>query len=443
MNYGQSQDYLQKLQTFGVKLGLKNIRLLLSALGDPHLKFPTVLVAGTNGKGSVCAMLSRILCKHGFRTGLYTSPHLVKVEERVRLGETLIPGKDFCRLTSLLKNRIEKLLRQKKLSSPPTYFEFLTALAFCYFQEQSVDIAVLEVGMGGRFDATNVVTPVISVITSISRDHQEYLGSSTSQIAREKAGIIKPGIPVICGVERGAARNVLKKKAFGVAAPFFGVFDRSSRFQAKKRNRDYRFSFEWEGERYEYSPGLRGEHQGRNAAVAIASAVELGRHWRKLEPGKIIQGVREARWAGRLEIISRQPLVVLDGAHNEGGAAVLKKYAEDFVRQPLTLVFGAMKDKAIKKMANLLFPLARRVIITRVPYARSAFPEDILTVASKFRAKVIVEPDVKKAMLRALSLAGRNGLVLATGSLFLVGEIKKELAADSSWLIAKTIPHKS
>lgn len=425
MNYGQSQDYLQKLQTFGVKLGLENIRILLSALGDPQLKYPAVLVAGTNGKGSVCAMLTRILFKHGFRPGLYTSPHLVRVEERIRIGETLIPRRDFCRLTSLLKNRTDRLVRQRRLSSPPTYFEFLTALAFRYFQEQEVDIAVLEVGMGGRFDATNVVTPAISVITSISRDHQEYLGSSLCQIAGEKAGIIKSGIPVVCGVEKGTAHGILKKRALEVGAPFFGVFDPRSRFLVIKRNRDYRFSFEWEGERYDYTPGLQGEHQGRNAAVAIVSAIELGRRWRKTEKRKIIQGLTETRWDGRLETVARRPLVVLDGAHNEAGAAVLRRYAEDFVRKPMTLVFGVMKDKAIRKMVNLLFPLAQRVIITRVPYDRSAPPEEILEIASRFRAKVILQPDVKKAVLRALSLAGRQGLVLVAGSLFLVGEIKK------------------
>jgi dihydrofolate synthase/folylpolyglutamate synthase len=425
MNYGQSRNYLQKLQTFGVKLGLENIRLLLSALGDPHLKFPTVLVAGTNGKGSVCAMLSRILCENGFRPGLYTSPHLVKVEERIRIGEALIPRRDFGRLASLLKSRIEHLLRQKILSSPPTYFEFLTALACRYFHEESVDIAVLEVGMGGRLDATNVASPLISVVTSISRDHQEHLGSSLSRIAEEKAGIIKPGIPVICGVKKGVVHSVLKRRARDVGAPFFGVFDPGVKFRAKKRSRDYSFSFEWKGERYDYSPGLRGEHQGRNAAVAIASAVELGRRWRKLGKSEIIRGVRDARWAGRLETIGRRPLFILDGAHNEGGAAVLKKYIEDFAPKPLTLVFGAMKDKAIKEMANLLFPLARRVIVTRVPYARSASPEEIMAVAPEFKAKALLEPDVKKALLRALALAERSGLVLAAGSLFLVGEIKK------------------
>jgi dihydrofolate synthase/folylpolyglutamate synthase len=431
MNYGQCRDYLQKLHLLGIKLGLKNITTLLAALDNPHRRYPSVLVAGTNGKGSVCAMLAHALSLHGFRVGLYTSPHLVKVEERIRVGEDLIPRRDFCRLTGLLKKKADSLVEQGKLSGPPTFFEFLTCLSFLYFREQKADIAILEVGMGGQYDATNVVTPVVSVITTISLDHQEYLGQSLSRIAGEKAGIIKPGVPVVCGVEKGQARRVLEAKAREAEASFLGVFDRKRAFKALKRSRSYRFTYELEGEKYQFSPGLPGEHQGRNAAVVIAAAYELNRKWKKLKKSLIIKGIKEARWAGRLELIARHPLVILDGAHNEEGARALRRYILDFIGQPLTLVFAVMRDKSIKKMAQALFPLASRIVLTRIPYSRAADPGEIVSFASRYKGRMIVEADAKKAVQRAIIGAGREGVVVVTGSLFLVGEIKRRIAEIS------------
>lgn len=424
----QCRTYLERLQRFGIKLGLENIRTVLASFGDPHYKFPSILVAGTNGKGSVCAMMARILVEHKLRVGLYTSPHLVKVEERIRIGEKLIPQKEFCSLLSLIRGKIEGLLGKGSLECHPTYFEVLTILALLYFAEQKVNMAVLEVGMGGRFDATNVVTPLISVITTVSKDHQEYLGTKIGQIAFEKAGIIKPGVPVVCGIERGEAYRVIRKRARELGAPFLGVFDEPGCFEAKKLKDRYRFSYRIGGKTYRFSPRLRGAHQGRNAAVAIAAASVLSKCWRTLEKRKIMLGIENADWEGRLEVVCRKPDVILDGAHNEGGARTLKAYIRDFVSPPVVLVFGMMKDKNIERVADLLFPAARRVILTSIPYSRAASPAEIWLKARKFRRKIVLEHSLKKALDMAHAEAGLQGTVIISGSLFLVGESKKALS---------------
>jgi dihydrofolate synthase/folylpolyglutamate synthase len=429
MNYGQCQDYLQVILQSGVKFGLGNVRTVLSRLGQPQQKYPCILVAGTNGKGSVCAMLARILSLHGLKVGLYTSPHLVRVEERFRVGEKSISPPRFCRLLSLLRNRVEELVAAGKLPSVPTYFEMLTCLAFLYFAEQRVDIAVLEVGMGGRLDATNVVTPCVSVITTVSRDHQEFLGSTLGQIAAEKAGIIKPGVPAVCGVSGGEAFSVIKKRAEELEAPFSGVFAAREALRAERGRRAYRFLFRWQGRKFVYTPGLRGKHQGKNAAVAIVAALELSQRWRRLDKAQILRGIRETRWAGRLEVVSRRPLVVLDGAHNEAGARVLKTYARDYLPRPRSLVLGIMRDKDIGKVTGLLFPLAKTVFLTTFPYGRAATPDEILSRAPRRRKGVYIEPDPETAVRRALEVTPHRGSLLVTGSLFLVGELKKRIPA--------------
>ena len=425
MNYEQCQRYLQGIHASGVKFGLENVRTVLSALGQPHQKYPSVLVAGTNGKGSVCAMLTKVLSLHGFRVGLYTSPHLVRIEERFRIGEEPISPRTFCRLLSILKGKVDELVEAGMLPSTPTHFEMLTCLAFLFFESQNVDIAVLEVGMGGRLDATNVVTPLVSAITTVSKDHQEFLGRTLGRIAYEKAGIVKPGVPVVCGLTRGRGYEVIKKRARELKAPFFGVFDEKDAFRIIKGRNGYRFCYSRGEMTFRFTPGLRGEHQGRNAAIAIAAAQELSRRWKKLEKHKILRGIKEARWDGRLEIVARNPLVILDGAHNEEGARAVEVYARNFLPRPRTVVFGIMKDKNIVRVAGRLFPLARKIFLTSFPYKRAASPESIRAQAAAGRRGIFVEPDPRKAIQAALRLTPGQGSLLITGSLFLVGEAKK------------------
>ena len=419
------RDYLENLQVHGIKLGLENIKALLADLGDPQESFPLIHVAGTNGKGSVSAMLASLLSRHGYRVGLYTSPHLVRVEERIRIGERLIIGTDFCRLLGVIRRRIGRLLKDGRLTAHPTYFEVVTAIALLYFRERGVDIAVLEVGMGGRFDATNVVTPIASVITSISRDHEEYLGKGLARIAREKAGIIKPWVPVVCGCEKGVARAVIERRARAVRAPFRRVFDRPGRFRAVKTSAGYQFHYNSGRGVYRFKPGLRGYHQGRNAAMAVAAAETIANVWKPLVPARIIAGIERARWPGRLEIVSRRPDVILDGCHNEEGARALARYIGDFVPGRPILVFAAACDKPVRRMATHLFPLARRVILTRFPSPRASDPNEIRRMLPSFKAKTAIEPDPMKAVSLAMVEAGRRGTVVVAGSLFLVGEVKR------------------
>ena len=425
MKYEQCLKYLDKIQNLGIKFGLDNVRTILSSFNNPHQKYPSVLVAGTNGKGSVCAMLTQILIHHDLRPGLFTSPHLVKPEERIRIGNRLIPSRDFCRILTALKARIEELIASKKLLAPPTYFELLTCLALVYFEEQKVDIAVLEVGMGGRFDATNVVKPCVSVITTISGEHQEFLGESLNQIAGEKAGIVKPGVPVVCGVEEAGAYQTIKKRAEELKAPFYGVFRRRDSFSVRKTKTEYFFIYRSDKERYVFSPSLQGEHQGRNAALAIVACEQLSTGWKRLEKDKIIEGIEETSWEGRLEVVSREPLVILDGAHNVEGALALKKYIEDSLPSPLIFLFAVMRDKEIEKIADILFPQAEKVILTRFPYFKAASPDDIETKTPGYQDRIIKEPDPRKALKLAVRRAGPDGCVVAAGSLFFVGEIKK------------------
>jgi dihydrofolate synthase/folylpolyglutamate synthase len=426
MNPRECRAYLERVEVYGIKFGLDNIRAVLDDLGRPEESFPSIHVAGTNGKGSVCAMLTEALSLSGLRVGLYTSPHLVSVEERVRLGRRPISSPDFCRLLSRVKRSCDKLVAAGRLSAPLTYFEHLTVLAFLYFRERRVDVAVLEVGMGGRFDATNVVRPLVSVITTIGLDHRKFLGSTLAAIAREKAGIIKPKVPVVCGVEDGIAERVIRARARRAEAPFTGVFDPPNKLLARKERSGYRFTYRTGTGTFRFSPGLAGLHQGRNGATALAAALILGRTWRRLDPKKIIDGLERAVWPGRLEVFGRRPLVVLDGAHNAQGARALAAYVRDFMPKPVHLVFAVMRDKDFRPMIRLLFPLARKVIVTTIPFHRAAAPEEILARAAGFRDRVRVAGDFRRALTQARAAArASGGSVLVAGSLFLVGEVEK------------------
>jgi len=426
MNYEQGLLYLEQIQNQGIKFGLDNVRILLSALGKPHECLPSVVVAGTNGKGSVCAMLSRILSLHGFRTGLYTSPHLVRVEERIRINGRPISKRDFSRALTLVRDRIDSLINAGRLISPPTYFEILTCLALFHFQTREVDMAVLEVGMGGRYDATNVVRPVLSVITTISLEHQSYLGDTTARIAFEKAGIIKPKIPVVCSVEDEAAAAVIRARALELGAPFHPTLGRGRNLKSLRRGRA--FLYTTDSETYTVNPALRGLHQGKNAAAAITAAECLSGRWRPLSKPLIVKGIETVRWPGRMEVVSRDPLVLIDGAHNPEGAEMFRDYARIHAPSPRILVFAVMRDKDIPTLADILFPLADKIVLTRFPYYRAADPQDIQKQASRYRSRIILEPDVSRAVASAQKLAGKNGSVLVAGSLFLVGEMKKHFS---------------
>jgi dihydrofolate synthase / folylpolyglutamate synthase len=425
MNPALRGDYLRSLERFGVKLGLRNISVVLAALGDPQRRFPSIHVAGTNGKGSVCAMLASVLRQGGGRIGLYTSPHLADVRERIQINGCLISGPDFDLRLARIRRTILRLLAAGRLEAHPTYFEVLTILAFLYFAERKVEAAVLEVGMGGRFDATNVVTPLVSVITSISLDHREYLGRTLAAIAFEKAGIIKPGVPVVSGVEDGAAEAVISRRAREMGAPLVRAFGRDAELLEARTESGFRFRYEFCGESFPFTLKLRGGHQGENAAVAVAAARTLGCIGKPIDRRSILRGLAAAEWPGRLEAVGRKPLVLLDGAHNEDGARALAEYVRDFIRGPLVLVFAMLKDKAVARAVSLLFPRPQEIILTTIPSPRAASPAGILKTAARFRGKIHIEPDLRVAIAAARRAAGSRGTVLIAGSLYLVGEAKK------------------
>ncbi len=436
MTPSEGRSYLGHLEHYGIKLGLENIRILAAALGDPQDRFLSIHVAGTNGKGSIAAMLAGVMKAHGLRTGLYTSPHLARVEERIRIdGRDIRPRRFLARLEGL-KGVIDLLMAEKRLVYHPTYFEVLTALAFLEFAAREVDVAVVEVGMGGRFDATNIVRPLVSVITTIAKDHEKHLGSTLAKIAFEKSGIIKPGVPVVCGVRGGAALREIRRIARERGAPLTEVFSGGRTLETRETRGGYRFVYAGEDRRYTLAPGLAGRHQGANAATAVATTEVLARCWRPFDQAKVVAAIRETRWEGRLETVRTRPLVLLDGAHNVEGAEALAAYLREVVRRPAVLVFAAMRDKDLRAMAGALFPFAETVILTRVPYKRSATPEEILAAAPPFKGPVFLEPDTRRAVELALteSRKGRgtrtSGIcphapIVVAGSLFLVGEIKR------------------
>ena len=421
------------------KFDLAHMRVLLAGLDHPEKRFPGVLIAGTNGKGSTAASLASILQASGLRTGLYTSPHLVRINERIRIEGEAIGDDDFALLHDVVDRTAERLVGEGELPWHPSFFEMLTALAFEYFARRRVDIAVLEVGMGGRLDATNVIEPLVSVITDISLDHQKFLGNTVAEIAREKAGIIRPGGTVVTLPQQPQANDVigntiLELDARAVSAvPYVPPVSPASAQYITPANRQpeplvSRYRLQVLGKEIQVETALVGRHQLRNVALAVAAAEELSKQGFPVTAESIQQGIRQTRWPGRFQVqpaAGNAPEYVFDVAHNPAGAwalrSALSTYYED---RPLTFIFGAMRDKAIGEMAEILFPLAERVILTHAENPRSATPEEIRHAAWRISGGMDLEDaaDVACALERAGSAAGPRGLVVITGSIYVVGE---------------------
>ncbi|MGH9326264.1 MAG: bifunctional folylpolyglutamate synthase/dihydrofolate synthase [Terriglobia bacterium] len=431
MTYVECLNYLTESghELRGVKFDLAAIRHVLAALGDPHLEYPTAIVAGTNGKGSTCAMLASILERSGYRTGLYTSPHLVRVNERIRIDGEEIADEAFADLLTEVRERAERLLAEGTLAQQPSFFELLTAAAFLHFARERVDFAVLEVGMGGRLDATNVTHPKVAIITNIDLDHQEFLGSTRTSIAWEKAGVIKPCTSMISGSDRPEVREVIQQRCREVSASLLELPQAAQ--ISNVENRDGRFAFDLtlEGESFSgLLPALSGRFQVRNGAAAIAAALKLRQQGFDIPRDAVERGIGEARWPGRLEAISRQPLVLLDGAHNAAAARELAAFVEEQFRgRRLRLVYASMRDKAIEEIAGFLFPLASEIYVTQVSMARAASPEEILRRVGSRARRIFTEPDPARALRMALEASVSEDVVLAAGSLFLVGAAEKAL----------------
>ncbi len=419
------------------KFSLEEIRILLGALGNPHRRFPSVLIAGTNGKGSTAATLASILTAAGMRTGLYTSPHLARVNERIRLDRREIDDEDFARLYFRVHDAAQQLVLDASLPQLPSFFEILTAQALLYFAEASVDIAVLEVGMGGRLDATNIVDPILSVITDISLDHTEWLGSTIGAITHEKAGILRRNGTLITLPQHPEANQAL-----GEVAVELGVRGVSAVPYTPPGNTgsDEPYLVEVMGACITVDSPLSGAHQHRNLALAIAAAVELAANRSfPVTPNSIAAGIHETRWPARLERIQKAGVEwILDVAHNPAGAWALRAglnavFADH--RKPRILIFSCLRDKPVAEMAQILFPLFDQVIIAPIHTARAAALEDLLAAAQATGTPAIAAESVSEALKlareQALHKQADAGVVVVSGSVYLVGEARSLLIQGS------------
>lgn len=428
MRYAECLEFIRQLgqELHAGKLSLEPVTRLAGALDHPEQRYPTAIIAGTNGKGSTSAMLAGILQRAGYRTGLYTSPHLVRINERIRVdGEEIADG-DFAEVLSEVQERAAELIAQGNLNHSPSFFEYVTATAFLHFARAGVDFAVLEVGMGGRLDSTNIVTPDVAVITNIALDHQQYLGETIGAIAGEKAGVIKPGKPVICACENKEAAEVIRRRCREMSAELTEVAPAGLAFA---RDDEGRASFELpgqDGSAIDIHLALAGDFQVSNALAAVAAARRLAKAGYSIPDQAIQEGLASTHWPGRLEILSRQPLIVLDGAHNPAAARAIAAFVQRQWRgRTLRLVYGSMADKAVEEISGILFPLAKEIFLTRCDMPRAAEPEEILKRAPQQAVPVSLIADPAEALERAIQASQPGDVILAAGSLFLVGALKK------------------
>jgi dihydrofolate synthase/folylpolyglutamate synthase len=402
------------------KFSLDEIRILLSALDDPQLRFPSVLIAGTNGKGSTAATLASILTASGLRTGLYTSPHLERVNERIRVNGAEITEEELARFYFRVHNTAQELVHDGKLPQLPSFFEVLTALAFLHFAEQHIEFAVLEVGMGGRLDATNVVEPLVSVITDISLDHTEWLGPTISDIAREKAGILRRSGTMIALPQHPEANLIL-----GAMAAELGARIVSPTAYVPPPSTVGAYSIEALGASIVVDSPLAGAHQHRNLALAVATAVELvNHHGIPITPASIADGIRQTRWPGRLERLERDGVQwILDVAHNSAGAWALRAGLRSVLGEEKhgTLIFSCLRDKPLKEMAQILFPLFEQVIVAPIHTARATAMDDLLAAAKDVGVQAISAESASDALKIAKQRASGRPVVIS-GSVYLVGE---------------------
>jgi dihydrofolate synthase/folylpolyglutamate synthase len=448
MSYHETVEQLYALghelaSTPSHKFDLAYVRTMLEAMGNPERRFASVLIAGTNGKGSTAATLSAILRAAGYKTGLYSSPHLLRINERIRVNGEQISDPEFGEIYNRAEKTAQSLLNAGKLPWHPSFFEMLTVMAFEYFASVGIDIAVLEVGMGGRLDATNVVEPLVSVIADISLDHQAYLGNTIAEIAGEKAGIIHRNGLVVTLPQHPQANDVighavLERDARAVSAtqyvppvsPGAAVYLAARPASTPGRSR---YPLAVMGEEIEVDSPLAGRHQLRNVALAIAAAEELGQFGFKVTARQIEEGIRATRWPGRFQVLppsaaTHQHEMVLDVAHNPAGAWALRSaLSETFGERELTLVFAAMRDKAIQEIADVLFPIAERVVLTHVGNPRAATTAELVQAGSRTGATLYTEETVAAALRKAHEVSKADGVIVVTGSIFLVGAAMAEM----------------
>ncbi len=407
-------EFLFQLESKGINLDLGPVARLLQRLDNPHKKYPTVHIGGSNGKGSVAAMISSMLHEAGFTVGLYTSPHISDFRERIRVNTLMISSEELCEFIELIRNEITEDI---------TYFEFATVLAFLYFERCKVDIAVLEVGMGGRLDATNVVVPHVSVITNVSLEHTAYLGRSLKSIAGEKGGIVKREGVCVTAAKQRIVRSVLEKICGELNARLY----RAGRdMRLRKSGHD---TFSYYGIYNDYhnlSVALVGNHQKENAVLALGAVDVLTEKGFTINTDAVAKGLKNVRWEGRLEVLRKKPLLLTDGAHNPAGAAALSRsLTTDFSYEKLILIFGVLKDKDYRAMLRILAQLADVVIVTKPDSERALDPQVLTAPARRYTDRLWCIENVRDALDKAFSLAGDDDVICVTGSLYLVGAAKR------------------
>jgi dihydrofolate synthase/folylpolyglutamate synthase len=431
LTYREALDVLRRRgnEVQAIHLGLQRIEAVMRAMGDPHHRFPSLHIAGTNGKGSVAAMSESILRHAGYKTGLYTSPHLVRIEERIRVGGADISEQALAERVANVTKVEASLRRRRTLDRRLTWFELVTAGALLHFAAEKVEIAVIEVGLGGRHDATNIIRPLACAITGISYDHEELLGKTLSRIATEKAGIIKEGIPVVIGHQAAAAHRVLVRAAHEVRAPLVDA-QRDCRVLIVGQERG-RCVFDLDTRQRHYS-GLRlalaGRHQTRNASLAVSAVEALGLPVKLTD---VRRGLRNTRWPGRLDEYAARRRTLLDGAHNAEGATILRDFLRQLDEPCIHLVFGALRDKDIARMGRVLFPLAATIHLTRIGNSRSAEPSEIAALHTRYLSRMRLYQNSTGALKGAWSECPPEGSVVVAGSLYLVGELLPIVRADT------------
>lgn len=418
MTYRETLDQIYGLARFGITPGLERISRLLSKMGDPQRHLKSVSISGTNGKGSTASFLSSILAAAGYRIGLFTSPHLVSFTERIRINGAEIPEADVVRLAVAVQ-----------AAAPPrtTFFEIVTAIALKYFSEQGVDLAVMETGMGGRFDSTNVTDPMLSIITPISMDHCEYLGDSLTAIAREKCGIIRPGRAVVSAGQEDSVLQILEQHAASSASPLYLA---GREFTSSWRNSvlDY-----WglHDSLTDLHPGIPGRHQSVNASCALCAAELLSESGFELQRDAFRSGISAAIWPGRMELFGHAPRIMLDGAHNPGGSRVLADSLGDIPRKRLLMVFGVMQDKDAAAILKPLLPLSSRVFAVSPSIDRAMPVESLTRIITEMGGDCIPGGSVVDGLAMALADSTPEDLILVCGSLFTVGEARGFLTGTS------------
>ena len=443
MTFQEAVNYLLSLgrelaaptQAATAKFNLENISILAKHLGHPENKYPSVHIAGTNGKGSTAAFLETMLREAGYRTGLYTSPHLERINERIRVEGNDIPDEAFADVFSRIHSLIEKLLADGTLRAHPTFFECVSAIAFLYFAEAGVDFAVFETGLGGRLDSTNIVTPQVSIITRIDFDHENFLGHSLREIAAEKAGIIKPSVPVVLAEQRDEVRDVIAARAGELHSPLVEPATLYSVESLRMEEGRVRAVIRESGaeKSINVDPALAGRFQLQNALNAVAAAHVLKSQGYRLTDGVIELGIAAAVWPGRIEKIRSQPDIYLDGAHNPSSARELDTFlAENFAGRRIILIFGALRDKAVDEIAGILFPRAAHVIFTEPATSRAISAAQLAEIAGHYAASSEIIPDAAQALEAALAKAQPGDAIFITGSLYLVGQLRRTAQAATS-----------